>query len=363
MNLAMTAGTVLTDNVNTSETDPKPDVSLTLGPIITGGLDLPLTLSGGQRFTLSMSATYTKSLTGNKDDSFGAPITASLVLPFYIAKWSIVLSDVFNFTNDPLETTFASNRSRVDQYSNTASMNVSKRFGKIGLSLGASRSDQITPDDPLVEQTSYSFFVSPAFFLRENYSVFLRSSYGIFEPADPTRRSSTGFTEEVGVSGQIAQNLSGSISAGYAQSQLASNTVTGAPALTVGGISSTLALSYAKGLRPNTSYTLSFFRSPGITAALQSSDITEVSGVNLAVTHRLNNRVTVTPIVGWVHLEDVSGDAGETADIVSVGISFVRFFTRHLTGTLGYTYQTRMSNISGSSYEVNRIGVNLTYNF
>lgn len=361
MNLGFQVGVEYTDNVNTSETNPKSDISLNLGPTISGGAEMPVLFSGGQRFTLSLSASYRKSLTGNQSDSFGAPISAVLELPFYIVGWDVALSDGFSFSNDPLETTFAVNRTKVDQYNNMVALNVSRRFGQTGLAFAASRGDQIYPNDPFLEQTTYSFSITPSLYLREGFSVFLANTYGLYYPTDPARASSSGYTSSIGVAGQITPNLFGSISVGYAHSTI--DAVGTNAAQNIDGISSTMAITYAQGLRPNTSHTISLFRSPGVTAALQDANVTEVTGIAYTISHRLNAHLTLSPSIQWTHLQSLSGTPQETTDIVGFGINLNRTFTSHLNGSIGYLYQSRTSNLPLNSYDVNRVTANLNYTF
>jgi uncharacterized protein (PEP-CTERM system associated) len=54
-------------------------------------------------------------------------------------------------------------------------------------------------------------------------------------------------------------------------------------------------------------------------------------------------------------------EAVRLRDVTVVGISLQRQFTKKLTGTMAYQYQTRNSNLSGQSYDVNEARVNLNY--
>jgi uncharacterized protein (PEP-CTERM system associated) len=72
--------------------------------------------------------------------------------------------------------------------------------------------------------------------------------------------------------------------------------------------------------------------------------------------------MTLAPSVGWTHLKSLSGST-EIADVIIVGISLQRQFTKKLTGSLAYQYQTRNSNLSGQSYDVNEVTVNMNYTF
>ena len=122
-----------------------------------------------------MAATYSQSLTGVQPDTFGAPLNAALVLPIYVAEWNVVLSDSFSFENDPLDSTFAVNRTQVEEYSNVASASATRQLGKFSATFAAQRTDDIYPSDPSQEETDYLFSFTPAYFFREGYSVFLRN--------------------------------------------------------------------------------------------------------------------------------------------------------------------------------------------
>ena len=115
-------------------------------------------------------------------------------------------------------------------------------------------------------------------------------------------------------------------------------------------------------LRPNTTHILTFFHDPGLTLGLKDSSITAVTGVNYTIAHRLNRYMTLAPSVGWTHLESLSGSR-EIADLVVVGFRLQRQFTKKLTGSFAYQYQTRSSNLSGQSYDVNEVTVNFNYTF
>ncbi len=358
MNLGFTAGAEFRDNANLSENHPKADVLLTVGPTLSGGVFLPF--SGGEEFSLTMAATYSHSLTGAQSDNFGAPLSAALVLPIYVAEWNVVLADSFSFENDPLDSTFAVNRTRVEEYSNIASASATHQLGKFSATFAAQRTDNIFPSDPSQEETDYQFSFTPAYFFREGYSVFIRNSYGISYLADPTLRDSTGYSSQLGLNGQITKGLNGTISLGWSHTELAATKTNGIDH--IDGASSQVALNYTHPLRPDTTHSLTFFHDPGITLELKDSSITAATGINYTIAHRLNRYLTLAPSVGWTHLESLSGSR-EIADLVVVGFRLQRQFTKKLTGSFAYQYQTRSSNLSGQSYDVNEVTVNFNYTF
>src|SRR5437667_1649215 len=132
-----TAGFEFTDNANSSDHNPKPDVKLTVGPTLSGGIQVPF--AGGQEFTLIMAVSYTHSFTGISADGFSASLGATLTLPIAVGGWTVVVGDSFSFSNDPLESTFAVNRSKVTQYQNTVSASGTRQLGRYSLTLAGQR--------------------------------------------------------------------------------------------------------------------------------------------------------------------------------------------------------------------------------
>ncbi len=353
-----TVGADFRDNANTSPNHPKADVLLTLGPTLSGGVYVPF--AGGEQFTLTMAATYTQSLTGVTPDSFGAPLTASLQLPMYVAEWTVQVFDTFNFTNDPLENTFAVNRTRVEEYLNLVGGSATRQFGKFSTTFAVQRTDYIYPSDSTQEETDYQFSFTPSFMLAEGYSVFVRTSYGLTYLADPTLQDSAGYSVDAGVNGQITPSLNGTISLGFTHEQLAAsgtNTVHN-----IDGVDSNVTLSYTHPLRPNTTHSISFYRNPGVALLLRSSSITQATGVNYIISHRLNQYLTLSPQVGWMHLVSLYS-TGEVADLIQVGFGLQRTFTKHLTGSFSYMRQMRESNIPQNAYNVDDVSVSANYTF
>jgi len=358
LNMGFTAGADFRDNANLSENHPKADVLLTVGPTISGGIFLPF--SGGEEFTLTLAATYSHSLTGAQPDSFAAPLNATLTLPIYVAEWNVVLSDNFTYDTDPLDTVYAANRTQAEQYVNTASASATRQLGKFSATFAAQRADYFFPSDPTLQQIDYVFSFTPAYFFREGYSVFIRNSYGINDLSDPTLRDSTGYSVDVGLNGQITKSLNGTVSLGWSHVELAATKTNGIQS--IDGVDATVSVNYTQPLRPNTTHSLSFFHSPGISLGLENSSITTVTGANYTLAHRLNRYLTLAPSVGWTHLESLNGSR-EIADLVVVGFRLQRQFTKKLTGTFAYEYQTRSSDLSGQSYDVNEVTVNFNYTF
>jgi len=173
-------------------------------------------------------------------------------------------------------------------------------------------------------------------------------------------QDSQGYTADIGVSGQITPSLNGTISGGWTHENLEAAGTNRAS--NINGIDSTVTLSYTHPLRPNTTHAISFFRNPGVALLLKSSSVTQATGVNYTITHRLNRYVTLSPNVSYTYLKSLSGSM-EVADYVTVGFTLQRGFTERLTGTFAYQYLVRTSNLPDASYTVNDISLNLNYRF
>jgi hypothetical protein len=355
-----TLGSEFIDNANTSHDHAKGDVLLTIGPTLNGGVYLPF--AGGEQFTLTMAATYVQSLAGVSPDSFGAPMTAALILPVYVAKWTVVASDTFNFTNDPLQNTFAVNRSTIEEYLNTANISATRQFGKFSTTFAVQRQDYIYPSVSSQGQTDYQFSFTPSLMLQEGYSVFVRTAYGLNYVVGSGLQDSTAYSIDFGVNGQITPSLSGTIELGWTYDHLSATGTN--KAQNINGVDSNVTLSYTHPLRPNTTHSISFYRSPGVSLLLLNSSLTQATGVNYTISHRLNRNLTLSPTVGWVHLVSLYGPTTlETADLIQVGFGLQRTFTKHLVGTFSYLHQTRDSSITANNYDVNEVTVNAIYTF
>ncbi len=360
----MTAGAIASadyrDNANTSANHPKADVLLTLGPTLNGGVYLPF--AGGEKFTLTVAASYTRSLTGVTPNTFGAPLTASLQLPMYVAEWTVLVFETFTYNTDPLQSTFAVNTSSLEEYSNIAGASATRQFGRFAATFAVQRTDNIYPTDSSQNVEDYQFSFTPSFMLAQGYSVFLRTSYGLTYVDGPGLQNSAGYSIDAGVNGQITPSLNGTISLGWTHEQLeASGTNT---ARNIDGVDSNVTLSYTHPLRPNTTHSIAFYRNPGVALLLMNSSITQATGVNYTISHHLNRFLTLSPQVGWAHLVSLSGPTTlETADYIQVGFALQRTFTKHLTGTFSYLHQIRDSNIPANTYVVNDVTVTAAYTF
>ena len=192
MTAGATAGVDIRDNANLSPNHPKADVLLSIGPTLTGGIYLPF--AGGEKLTLTLAAAYTQSLTGVTPDTFGAPLTVSLTLPMYVAEWTVLVYDTYDYTTDPLNNTFAVNRTALEENSNLAGASAVRQFGKLLTTFAAQRTDLIYPTDSSQSETDYQFSFTPSFILTEGYSVFVRGGYGLTYVVGPGLRDSDGYS-------------------------------------------------------------------------------------------------------------------------------------------------------------------------
>jgi hypothetical protein len=120
-----------------------------------------------------------------------------------------------------------------------------------------------------------------------------------------------------------------------------------------------VSLSYAHPLRPHTTHSFAFFRSPGAALLLKDSNISETTGIAYTIGHRLNRHLTFSPNATWTHLQALSGSQ-EIADIIQVGFGLQRQFTKYLSSNFGHRYQVRKPNLTNASYDV---ALNVNYSF
>ncbi|MCG3149847.1 MAG: hypothetical protein PCFJNLEI_03312 [Verrucomicrobiae bacterium] len=380
--LGVQAGLEFTDNLNNSESDRISNVDWILGPTFNGGLTLPIHIAGtgGEQMTIRTGFAYNEkySLNGNGHTrSFSSPVTAELFVPLTVGLWRLSLSDSFSFKNDELELAVGLNEATTEQYRNLVAVNASRNFGKATISLRGDRTDTISPTDPDQETTVYQFSFTPSLLIRDRYSLFWANTYALTYQADPDLQDSEGWSSSIGVSGLLTPRLSGVISIGFSHSRIKSQVLGPGDGIfggifdkevlradNVDGITSSIGLSYANELNPNTTYSISMFNSPGVTAVLKSSSVTEVYGATLRINHLLTPTVTLSPAFTWTHAESLGRDSsGEVTDLFAIQLGLRRRFTANLTGNFNYQYVLRSSNQPDSNYDVNRLSIRINYTF
>lgn|GEM_PF-1415768 len=381
--LGVQAGFQYTDNISNTSSNKQSDLSLLVGPTFNGGLTLPVHFgsSMSDEMTLGAGVSYQEqfSVTSNyMKQTFNSPVNVNLMIPVRVYEWKVTISDSFSFDNTSLDSAVLAGQQQVEQYINTASINAERNFGKAGISLGVERIDKFS-SLPSNEETDYQLSVSPYFTLRENYKLFWTTTYGLVFPSpnDPTRQNVESITSEVGVSGQITPAFNGSISLGYGLSHLYEKRVGSGsgifggifdpivlPQQNFSGISSSIAGSYTHPLHPNTSYSISAYRSPGVTALISGSSVQAVTGVSLGLAHKLSSTLTLAPVFQWTYIESLGISSNhERENLFSMSIALSRQLTSRLSASIQYQYVSRMSSIPGNTFDVTQITGQANYRF
>ena len=162
---------------------------------------------------------------------------------------------------------------RCHSYNNTASLTVSRRFGKVGLALGTSRMDIWARHYPGQQYDEYSFSVTPSYYVTDTSSVFRsRESMALperhlalqprFDLLQYQRRhpghdhqEHLGRCQNIGLVPYHARG--GRQQRGPQHPQKPTTTQN------FDGVNGTTALRYTNPLRPNTTHSVSFSYSPG----------------------------------------------------------------------------------------------------
>ena len=372
--LGVQAGLKYTDNINNS-TNKQSDLAVQVGPTFNGGLTLPVHIGrpNGDEMTLTAGVSYqeTFSVTSNYvEQTFSSPVSVNLMIP-------IRFGDTFSFDNTSLDNAVLASQKKVDTYNNTASINLDRNYGKAGISFGVERIDKVTPQTPSQDETDYQVSMSPSLTLRENYKLFWTTTYGMVFPKSSARQEVHSITSEVGLSGQITPSFNGTLSAGYGLSHLYPKTLGPGsgifggifdprvlPAQNFGGISSSMSGSYTHPLRPNTTYSMSAFRSPGVTAMLSASSVQSVTGVSLGIAHQLSKTLTIAPVFQFTNIESLGVASNhERENLLSLTMVISRQFSERLSGMVQYQYVNRISSLPGQTFDVTQITAQGNYRF
>lgn len=370
-----------TDNYKNSASNRVENLNWTVGPTFNGGLSLPIhgVGAGGEEIVLTTGFSYSQkfSLNDGFKQTFSAPANLNLVIPFHLAEWRFLLSEAFTFKDEPLESLVAIEQQKTSQFNNLLSLHTVRDLGRTFLSFDATRTDKFSPTDPETDVTDYSFTIGPGLKLREDYTLSLNTTLGMSYPSDPTKQETIGISENIVLSGQITPFFHGNITLGYSFSHLREKHVgpgTGIfgglfdpetlPADNVTGINASIGGSYVHPLRPNTTYGFSFYHSPGVSALLKDSNVTEVFGASVFLAHRLTPTVTLTPTLNWTHTQSVGRTSnGQKLDLYSIMLALNRRITDSLSATFDYRYQAQNSNQFGTTYDSNRLTLKFNYTF
>jgi len=386
-NLGYQAGFQYTDNLNNNY-KKQSDFTPIIGPTIDfgagqGGL-LGATTAGGDEFSLHVGLSFSVKphlSTNWVETSFSSPISVDLTIPIKLKydDWKGSIGESFTYNNSSLENAVLTgqNASQAAQYNNTVSANVGRDLGKSGIDFSLLRTDKIAPTSQSLSETDYQVSATPWISLRENYRLFWSNAYGLVFPGDPLKQEVRSITTSVGVSGQITPAFTGSLSLGYGVSHLVEKTLgpgqgifggifdpNTLPAQNLGGISSSLAGSYTHPLHPSTTYSISVYHSPGVTALLSASSIQSVTGVSLSLAHQLTAKTVITLPIQYTNLQSLGiSSSHETENLISTGMSFSRQISDHMSWIATYQYVARFSNLPNSTYDTTLVSMIMNYHF
>ena len=384
--LGCQAGFEYKDNFNNSAVHKQSDFTPVFGPTINlsagqqGGFGFATPSGDEFRLNVGLSYSIKPHLTTNLiETTFGAPVTVDLLIPIKLKydDWKGSVGETFSYNDSSVENAVMAGQKSAPQYSNVVSANLDRNLGRADLAFNAQRSDKISPSASWQGETDYTTSVTPSFQLRENYRVFWSTVYGLTFPNDSTKQKSQSITSSIGLSGQITPAFSGSLQLGYGISHL-SEKVLGPgggifggvfspvtlPASTVGGINASIAGSYTHPLRPNTTYGLSVYHSPGISALMSSASLSSVTGVSLSLAHQLSSKTVLMPLFQFTHMESAGiTSSHDKQDLLSASMSLSRQLTEHLNWTAQYQYLYKISNLPNSTFDSTVITFMANYQF
>jgi hypothetical protein len=133
------------------------------------------------------------------------------------------------------------------------------------------------------------------------------------------------------------------------------------PAQQISGLNAVTSLNYAHPLRPNTTHSMSFAYSPGITALLEDSNVQESYAAAYTLTHRLNHGLVLAPTINWNFIRDIgTGGSGEATHLIRAGFSLGGNLTDRINASMNYFYQARLSNLPEETYNAHQLTVSLS---
>ncbi len=156
---------------------------------------------------------------------------------------------------------------------------------------------------------------------------------------------------------QLSQHLHARVSVGYSVYRPDATGTLGAPGTEFSGVYAQIAISHR--LNQYVDYTLSGGRS--LNFALYGGTV-DLYFARLNASWKIMQKVSIGTSFDFEHGSQVSFGS-ETFDRYGAGINLARAITSKLSGSLGYQYYWRTSDLSGRDYTVNSVTLNLRYQF
>jgi hypothetical protein len=350
-------GIEATDNVHNSENNPQADL----------GFRPQLNMLAFWRVTeknslsLGMGLGYVKYLQAKEYDNLFITPDTDLSFDVYVGDFAINLHDRFDYTADVASDPTISGTGSLNRFENLAGFQVVWDLNKAFISAGYDHENFIaasTANDYLTHSAEL-LTATVGFHVRPTVQAGLQAGGGLL---DYKKTSQTSLPDNqhasIGpfVSAQLSEYTSVTLGGGYVTYFIDAQGLTNA--------ASTLNAYYLDfSLRQRVgnllTHTLSFGRSVQSSIGSQLLDLWQIRH---SAAWNILRKTGVGTTLSYEHGTQ-SGVSGETLDRYGAGISLSRTLTKNATGSLGYQFYLKNSDVAGRGYLQNRLVLDVAYTF
>jgi len=327
--------------------------------------------------TLGLGVGYAKYLNATEYDSLLISPDTDLSFDLYVGDFVINFHDRFDYSQDVSSDPTVSDTGGLSRFENTAGVLVTWDLNKAVLTFGYDHRNFIAtePQDDRLTHSAELFTVSAGLKLRPTILTGLELGGGLIDYGIPSSNNQLPLQDNQHIaigpflSSQLSEYTTLRLSGGYViydvdpypaslTSQPGFGYLTNVPSQ-IDAFYAYVSLRQRAGNL--VSHTFSFGRSLQIGLA---SDLVDVWRVQDTANWNLLRKTSVATTVSYEHARTSAvSSTGETLDRYGFGITLGRRLTEKMSGTLGYQFYLKNSDLANSDYLQNRLVLNLVYTF
>lgn len=353
------AGIEATDNVRNTENDPQAD--LVFRPQVKVLSFWRVTEKNS--LSLGLGLGYVKYLQATEYDNFFISPDTDLSFDVYVGDFAINLHDRFDYTGDVASDPTISGTGSLNRFENLAGVQVVWDLNKAFIAAGYDHQNFIATETAYdyLTHSAELFMATVGFHVRPTVDAGLQVGGGLLDYKNTTQTNQIAYPDNqhisIGpfVSAQVSEYTSVSLAGGYVAYFMDAQGTN--PASTLDAYY--LDFSLRQRVGNILTHTLSFERS------VQSnigSELLDLWQIRHSANWNILRKTGVGTTLSYEHGVQ-SGTSGETLDRYGAGISLSRALTKKATGSLGYQFYLKHSDVAGRGYLQNRLVLDVAYTF
>ena len=351
-------GMEYTDNVNLSESDSEGDFSFR--PQANTEMLWPITDKNS--LNLKVGAGYAAYVKRTDLDRLFVTPGSELSFDVYVGDVWINLHDRFSITENAFQDPTVNGTGDFARLENAVGASALWDLNKVILRLGYDHVNYISlPQNRGVpDGQSEIFSASAGYMIKPEMQVGIELGGGLLSYSGTTNAPPKATQWSVGpfFDTQVSEHVHFRGSVGYTRYSPESDGTPGATVKEFSGVYAQVAISHQ--VNDRIDYTLSGGRS--LSFAYFGGTI-DLYYARLQANWKIMQKVTIGTSLEYDHGSQVAGSGSEAFDRYGAGITLGRSLTKKLSGSLGYHFFWRESDVPGQGYAVNVATVNLNYAF